>query len=183
MTTDQITINVAPDVARAYREANDEDRRTLDVLLSLRLSEALRSERPLGVGTRLGEQPDPPVAPGQRLLQAGPRERLTTELGGDPSRALVEDLVMPLVSSVLPGGDWRQYTVTPLKIQLGHLLGSIVDFFLVALVLFIVVVKVMGALDKPDAPAAPTTKQCPECLETVPLKARRCRACTAQLAA
>jgi len=97
--------------------------------------------------------------------------------------ALVEDLVMPIVSSVLPGGDWRLYTVTPLKIQLGHLLGSIVDFLLVALVLFIVVVKLMGALQKPDAPTTPTTKQCPECLETVPLKAHRCRACTAQLAA
>lgn len=97
--------------------------------------------------------------------------------------ALVEDMVMPIVSSVLPGGDWRQYTVTPLKIQLGHLLGSVVDFFLVALVLFIVVVKLMGALNKPDAPAAPTTKQCPECLEAVPIKARRCRACTSALAA
>ena len=97
--------------------------------------------------------------------------------------ALVEDMVMPIVSSVLPGGDWRQFTVTPLKIQVGHLMGAVVDFFLVALVLFIVVHKVMGALNKPDAAAAPTTKQCPECLETVPLKARRCRACTAALAA
>jgi hypothetical protein len=47
MTTDQITINVAPDVAQAYREATDEDRRKLDVLLSLRLSDALRSSRSL----------------------------------------------------------------------------------------------------------------------------------------
>jgi hypothetical protein len=47
MTTDQITINVAPDVARAYREATDDDRRKLDVLLSLRLSDALRTDRPL----------------------------------------------------------------------------------------------------------------------------------------
>ena len=47
MTTDQITINVAPDVARAYRDANDEDRRKLDVLLSLRLTEAFRPDRSL----------------------------------------------------------------------------------------------------------------------------------------
>jgi hypothetical protein len=47
MTTDQITINVAPDVAQAYREATDEDRRKLDVLLSLRLSDALHSSRSL----------------------------------------------------------------------------------------------------------------------------------------
>jgi large conductance mechanosensitive channel len=97
--------------------------------------------------------------------------------------ALVEDLVMPVVSAVLPGGDWRQYTVTPLKIQLGHLMGSLVDFLVIAIVLFIVVVKLMGAVKQPDPQAAPTTKQCPECLETVPIKARRCRACTTALAA
>src|SRR4029434_10301788 len=97
--------------------------------------------------------------------------------------ALVEDVVMPIVSSVLPGGDWRQYTVTPLKIQLGHMLGSMVDFLLVALVLFIVVVKLMGALNKPDAPAAPTNTKCPGCREWVPLRARRGGACTSALAA
>ena len=43
MTTDQITISVEPDVARAYREANDDDRRKLDVLMSLRLRDALSS--------------------------------------------------------------------------------------------------------------------------------------------
>jgi hypothetical protein len=47
MTTDQITINVEPDVARAYREANADDRRKLDVLLSLRLRDALNSGKSL----------------------------------------------------------------------------------------------------------------------------------------
>ncbi len=99
--------------------------------------------------------------------------------------ALVEDLVMPIVGAVLPGGDWREFTVTPLKINVGHLLGALVDFFLIALVLFIVVVKLMGTLQKlgDEAPAAPTTRPCPECLETIPIQARRCRACTAVVAA
>jgi large conductance mechanosensitive channel len=98
--------------------------------------------------------------------------------------ALVEDLVMPLVSSALPGGDWRAFTVTPLQIKLGHLLGALVDFLLIALVLFIVVVKVMGAIRKAGEEApAPSTRPCPECLETIPIQARRCRACTAVVAA
>jgi len=98
--------------------------------------------------------------------------------------ALVEDLVMPLVSSALPGGDWRAFTVTPLQIKLGHLLGALVDFLLIALVLFIVVVKFMGAIRKAGEEApAPTTRPCPECLETIPIQARRCRACTAVVAA
>jgi large conductance mechanosensitive channel len=94
--------------------------------------------------------------------------------------ALVEDVVMPIVSTVLPGGDWREFTATPLNIKVGHLLGALVDFFLIALVLFIVVVKFMGAIRKAgEEEPAPTTRPCPECLETIPLKARRCRACTA----
>jgi large conductance mechanosensitive channel len=94
--------------------------------------------------------------------------------------ALVEDLVMPMVGAVLPGGDWREFTATRLNFKVGHLMGALVDFFLISLVLFIVVVKAMGALRKlGDEAPAPTTRPCPECLEPIPIKARRCRACTA----
>jgi large conductance mechanosensitive channel len=97
--------------------------------------------------------------------------------------AIVADLIMPLVGALLPSGDWRTYTATSLNLQIGDLLGAVIDFVIVAFVLFIAVVKVMGAVKRPDAKAAPTTKSCPECLETIPLAARRCRACTAVLAA
>ena len=96
--------------------------------------------------------------------------------------AVVSDLVMPVVGLVLPGGDWREVTVTPLQLRIGHLLGALLDFIIIALVLFLVVVKV-GALwrRKEAAPPPPATKVCPECRETVPLEARRCRACTSVL--
>lgn len=96
--------------------------------------------------------------------------------------AVVADLVMPVVGLVLPGGDWRNVTVTPLQLRLGHLLGALLDFFIIALVLFIVVVKV-GALwsRKAAPPPPPATKVCPECRETIALDARRCRACTSVL--
>lgn len=98
--------------------------------------------------------------------------------------AVVADLIMPIVGAFLPGGTWRTYTVTPLKFQVGDFLGAVIDFLIVALVLFVVVVKVMGALKKPDAaPPPPATKQCPECLETIPKAAKRCRACTSMVAA
>jgi len=95
--------------------------------------------------------------------------------------ALVADLIMPLVGAILPGkGEWRTFTVTPLQIKIGDLLGAVVDFVLIALVLFIVMEKLIGVAKQHVGPAAaPTTKVCPECLETIPLKARRCRACTA----
>jgi large conductance mechanosensitive channel len=94
--------------------------------------------------------------------------------------ALVTDIIMPIVAGILPGkGEWREIVVTPLNIRLGDFTGSVVDFFIISAVLFLVVVKLMGTLHLASkAPAAPTTKICPECLETIPLAAKRCKACT-----
>ena len=91
--------------------------------------------------------------------------------------ALVEQVFMPLINAVTPGGDWRKLTVTPLNLGLGPLLGAVLDFLLVSFIIFIVVVKLRGTLEKKEA-AVPTTKTCPECLETIPKEAKRCKACT-----
>ncbi len=93
--------------------------------------------------------------------------------------ALVSEVVMPLIGKVLPAGDWTAYTVG--GIHVGQVLGAVLDFLVVAAVLFIVVVKIMGTAMRrlgPTTPAAPATKKCAECLEEIPLAARRCRACT-----
>ena len=99
--------------------------------------------------------------------------------------AVVADLVMPLVNAVVPQGDWRKWEVTPLHFRVGDLLGTLVDFLIVAFVVFMVMVKLVGAAQRRVAKPvdAPATKSCPECLETVPLAARRCRACTSPLSA
>lgn len=47
MLTEEITIRVDVDAAKAYREASEQDRRKLDLLLSLRLHDALQSNRSL----------------------------------------------------------------------------------------------------------------------------------------
>jgi large conductance mechanosensitive channel len=93
--------------------------------------------------------------------------------------SMVSDLFMPVVGAVLPGGDWREFTVSPLKLKVGSVMGATLDFFVVSLVLFFVTVKVMGAMRKKDvAGGPPTTKKCKECLEDIPFEAKRCRACT-----
>ena len=97
--------------------------------------------------------------------------------------AIVSDLVMPIVGAILPGGEWRTFTATPLKLQVGDFLGAIIDFLIVSMVIFLTVVKLMGALKKPAPAGAPTTRACPECLEIIPIAARRCRACTSPIAA
>jgi large conductance mechanosensitive channel len=88
---------------------------------------------------------------------------------------IVDDIVMPVIGLVLPGGEWRsaQFVLSGQNaIKYGDLAGRIVDFLLIAAVVF-VLTKVF--LDKPAAPAA--TKSCPECLEAIPAAARKCRAC------
>src|SRR5271166_4501624 len=105
--------------------------------------------------------------------------------------ALVSDVIMPTVALVMPSGDWRasglivRQAANPkdsVVLRWGDLLGSVLDFFIVALVLFVVVSKIVktaeGRLAKP---AAAVTKPCPFCLETVPLAATRCKACTSTL--
>jgi large conductance mechanosensitive channel len=107
--------------------------------------------------------------------------------------ALVADLVMPVVALVLPGGDWRNAGLVlksapdpkdAVVLKYGDFLGSILDFLIVAVVLFLVVSKIVkaaeGRLSKKEDP---TTKECRFCLEIVPIKATRCKACTSELGA
>lgn len=95
--------------------------------------------------------------------------------------AVVDTLLMPLVGVLLPAGEWRNWEVGPMDLKVGQLLGAIVDFLLVALVLFLVIKKAGARLLRERPPAPPATRPCPECLETLPLAARRCRACTSVL--
>jgi large conductance mechanosensitive channel len=98
--------------------------------------------------------------------------------------AAVDDLIMPLVSAVLPEGGWRSFAVElspKVKLQVGHLLGVVIDFVITAAVLFIVLVKYVGRLRAKAPAAAPVdTKVCTECLEAIPAAARRCKYCTSQ---
>src|SRR4051812_17380529 len=82
--------------------------------------------------------------------------------------AVVADLVMPFVNGVLPQGDWRKWEVSPLHFRVGDFIGTVVDFVIVAFVVFLVMVKLMGAANRLRGTAAAVpvpTKTCPECLE------------------
>jgi large conductance mechanosensitive channel len=91
---------------------------------------------------------------------------------------IVDDVIMPIVGMLLPGGgEWRQAQLLldgQNAIKWGDLLGKIVDFGIVAFVVFLV----LKAFVRPAAPSsAPATRSCPECMEIIPAAARRCRAC------
>lgn len=104
--------------------------------------------------------------------------------------SLVADLLMPVISLGLPSGDWRNWKIVLSQsvgpdgkevvnsINYGLFAGTIIDFVIVAFVVFLITRQFL----KPEpAPAAPPTKVCPFCLETVPAAAKKCRACTSAL--
>ncbi|MBN1895090.1 large conductance mechanosensitive channel protein MscL [bacterium] len=70
-------------------------------------------------------------------------------------------------------------------IRYGAFLNTVIDFLIVAFVIFLLIRQVNRAKRRPEkaAPAAPTTRECPYCLSVVPLKAVRCAHCTSELKA
>lgn len=105
--------------------------------------------------------------------------------------ALVNDVIMPFVSLILPSGEWRSAAITlsergadgpegDVRLLLGDLASVVVDFLIVGFVLFLAV-RGLSKLKRAEPPPAPNTKDCPECLEKVALAAKRCKYCTSQL--
>jgi len=63
----------------------------------------------------------------------------------------------------------------------GAFINTIIDFVIVAFVVFLMVRSINQLTKKPEAPVAPTTKECPHCCTTIPIKATRCPNCTSEL--
>jgi large conductance mechanosensitive channel len=64
----------------------------------------------------------------------------------------------------------------------GVFLSTVIDFLIVAFVIFLVV-KQMNRLKRAEAPAPVTTKDCPFCASAIPIKATRCPHCTSEIKA
>ena len=112
--------------------------------------------------------------------------------------SLVSDVIMPPIGLLLGKVDFsslyvnlsgqRYESLAAAKaagastINYGLFINVVLDFLIVAVVVFFLVRGVSKLMPKPkEAPAAPTTKDCPFCLSAVPLKATRCPHCTSQL--
>jgi len=111
--------------------------------------------------------------------------------------SLVADVLMPpiglLVGKIdfsslflnLSGQDYASLAAAKAAgaptINYGIFLNNILDFVIVAFVIFLLV-KQVNRLKAKEAPAAaPSTRDCPRCLSPVPLKASRCAHCTSDL--
>ena len=67
--------------------------------------------------------------------------------------AVVNGLIMPLVGAVLPGGAWQHWPVW--RFELGSVLAAVLDFLIVAFVLFLIVSRLMKALARQPVVEAP----------------------------
>jgi large conductance mechanosensitive channel len=105
-------------------------------------------------------------------------------------KALVDDIIMPIVSLVLPSGDWRaagwllRAGATPKEdvvLKYGDFLGVVLNFLIVGFALFLLVSRLLKALKLHADPVEPDVKDCAFCLEKIPTKATKCKACTADV--
>ncbi len=52
--------------------------------------------------------------------------------------ALVADILMPVITFFIPGGTWREATLSvgPIVLSLGHFAGALLDYLIIALIVF-----------------------------------------------
>ncbi len=105
--------------------------------------------------------------------------------------SLVSDVVMPPIGLLLGKADFSAFSlilqnaqenVPAVVVKYGAFINTVIDFIIVAFVIFLVI-KQMNRLKGQEQPKAPTTKECPRCCISIPMKATRCPQCTSELSA
>lgn len=106
--------------------------------------------------------------------------------------SLVNDIVMPVISMITGGVDFSAWKImlsegeNAASINYGNFITAIINFLLMAVVIFCFVKFMNGLAEKmakkeePAAPAAPTTKECPFCKSAIAIGATRCPHCTSE---
>jgi len=113
--------------------------------------------------------------------------------------SVVNDIVMPPIGLVLGHVDFKDLfislngqsyptlaaakTAAAPVIAYGQFLNTVINFLIVAFVIFMAVRQVSKLQRKPaPTPVVPTTKDCQFCCTSIPLAAKRCPNCTSELA-
>jgi large conductance mechanosensitive channel len=112
--------------------------------------------------------------------------------------SFVNDVIMPPIGLLLGKTDFSSLflnisgkyyaTLAEAKaagaatINYGVFLNTLIDFVIVAFVIFLFVRQV-NRWKAPELAVAPVTKGCPYCYSAIPLKATRCPNCTSELRA
>ncbi len=110
--------------------------------------------------------------------------------------SIVNDVIMPPIGLLLGKVDFSKLYINlsggsyatleaaksagAVTINYGLFINAVIDFVIVAFVIFMLV-RQINRLKKQPAPAAPTTKECQYCMSVIPINASRCPHCTSEL--
>ncbi len=113
--------------------------------------------------------------------------------------SVVNDIVMPPIGLLLGHVDFKDLfislsgqsypTLAAAKaagapvIAYGQFLNTVINFLIIAFVIFMVVRQAKRFQRPAEAAPAPSTKECPFCCSTIALAAKRCPQCTSELVA
>jgi large conductance mechanosensitive channel len=111
--------------------------------------------------------------------------------------SVVNDILMPPIGLLLGKVDFSSLFISlsgqhyatlaeakaagAATMNYGVFVNAVIDFIIVAFVIFVLVKQVNRFKRQPVPAAAPTTKECPFCLSVIPIGATRCGHCTSQL--
>ncbi|MCF0132912.1 MAG: large conductance mechanosensitive channel protein MscL [Blautia sp.] len=111
--------------------------------------------------------------------------------------SLVNDIIMPLVSLITGGLDFTNWFISldgskyatlaaaqeagAATLNYGVFITAIINFIIMAFVIFMVVKSFNKLAASKEEEAAPTTKECPFCKSEIAIEATRCPHCTSEL--
>jgi large conductance mechanosensitive channel len=111
--------------------------------------------------------------------------------------SLVNDIIMPPIGLLLGKVDFSNLYLNlsgkpfanlkeaqaagAATINYGLFLNTVIDFLIVAFIIFLLIRQINRLTVKPAAPVAPSTRECPYCCTQVSVKASRCPNCTSEL--
>jgi large conductance mechanosensitive channel len=110
--------------------------------------------------------------------------------------SLVDDIIMPPIGLALGNVDFANLFINlsgkdyssvaaakaagAATINYGIFFNTILNFLIIAFVIFLLIRQV-NAMQKAKEAPVPTTKECPLCLSVIAIKATRCAHCAAEL--
>lgn len=95
--------------------------------------------------------------------------------------SLTENFINPILNELTGAASYTWQDVGGFA---SAFLSAVVNFIIMAFILFCLmrgINKLLTIGKKPEAPAAPTTKKCPYCKTEIDIEATRCPHCTSQL--
>jgi large conductance mechanosensitive channel len=111
--------------------------------------------------------------------------------------SLVNDIVMPPIGMAIGRIDFKNLFITlngqqyasladaqkagAATINYGVFLNTILEFVIIAFVIFLMVRQINRLKTPEPAPATPEARDCPFCLSRIPAKATRCPQCTSDI--